>query len=205
MDYGSIDDVRALANLTVDDIGDEELSALMQIAQRMFFADVLIKVEREDITYSKAAIGTNIYQLSHYPIGSPENGTSPTVNDVIVEAFDFSANDLSGAVRQIAVTSMNAKFGLIQLSESPKPSEFLYATYYAFPVTIADADIDAAVNFLTAHLATLRLQDPGTITIADLNNALVVKDKKMETRFLDMYEHKKAQILAGKTFRMVNL
>jgi len=205
MDYGSIDDVRALANLTNNDISDEELSVLMRIAQRMFFNDVLIKIEKEDITYSRTSNNTLIYQLNYYPIMSVENGTSPTAEDVKVEAVDIYANDLNNAVREIQVTALNAAYGLIQLAEAPTASEKLFAYYYAAPVHFKDFDINVAVNFLTAHLATLRLQDPNTVAIADFNNALVIKDKKMETRFLDMYERKKAEILGGSTFRVAEL
>ncbi len=205
MSYGSINDVRALTNLTANDISDADLTALMAIAQRMFFNDVLMRIEREEITYSRTSPTTLIYQLSHYPIASVENGLNPTAGDIVVEALNINANDLSNAIRQIQVQDLNAGWGLIQLAEAPQPHERLFATYYAAPVSFNSYDIDAAVNFLTAHLATLRIQDPGTIQVADFNNALVVKDKKMETRFLEMYERKKNEILMGATFRAVDL
>lgn len=205
MDYGSIEVVRALANLTDNDISDEDLSVLLQIAQKMFFGDVLIYVDKEEITYNRTTQNSPIYALKYSPIASPENGLNPTASDVKVTAVNILANDLATAVREIQVANINAYLGLIQLAESPTASEKLFASYYAAPVSFKPTDIDTAINFLAAHLATLRLEDPGTLAIADFNNALVVKDKEHRTRFLEMYERKKAEMLAGATFMGANI
>jgi len=201
MAYGNIDDVRVITGLTVNDISDADLTTLLSIAQRMFFNDVLIFVDGEEITATNAA-GT-LFKLANAPIASIENGMHPLPTDVTVEAMNPNATDINAIIRTLTVSAINARVGLIQLSEPPASDEIVLASYYYAPVPIQDADADIAINYLAAHLATLRVEDPGMLTIQDLDkNALVIKNNN--TRFLDAYERKKAEILGGATFRAVN-
>lgn len=199
MDYGSIDGVRVITGLTEDDISNDDLAVLLSYARRRFLADVLVKETREELTALDSTRLT--YQLAHYPLGSMENGTSPTGSDIIVETK--STTPSWGMWGTVEVSDVDAEHGLIKLSEEPPTGVNLYATYYHFPGAIDDVDIDEAVNYFAAHLATLRLEDPATISINDLvSNALVYKENK-PTRFLDAYRAKVDAITGGLVFGAV--
>jgi len=200
MTYGTIDGVRVLTGLTPDDISDDDLSALIAVAERWFFGEVFIRVEREDIT-DRAKTKT-IYRLTHTPVVSLVNGFTPQPGDVKVVGVNLNALALSDFQRDINVIELNADLGLIELESAPVPGERLLATYYYAPVRITDEDITTAVNLLASHLATLRVEAPGTLTIQDLDkNALVVKNT--ETRFWDAYVQKRNAILGKARFRRV--
>jgi len=201
MDYGDIDEVRVITGLTDDDITDEDMAVLLSYARRRFFNDVLVKAPRELITPIDST--RKVYQLEHYPVGSVENGTAPTGDDVLVETMNTSPSwDMWGT---IAVEAVDAAHGLIKLTEAPPAGVYVFATYHYFPVELNRRDIDDAVNFMAAHLATLRLEDPATISINDLvNNALVYKENK-PTRFLDAYKAKVDAMTGGLVFGAVIL
>jgi len=199
MDYGSIDDVRALTGLTGEDITDDDLAVLMDYARRKVFMDVLVSVEREKITPLTAT--RLVYQLEHYPLGSLETGVNPTPADVKVESMSLTPGwDMWN---MLTVEAIDAEHGLIKLAETPPSGVELFASYHYFPTRIERRDLDEAVNYYTAHLATLRLEDPGTIAIPDLvSNALVYKENK-PTRFLEVYRAKIDAMTGGLTFGVV--
>lgn len=198
MDYGSVDGVRVITGLTEDDVSNEDISMLMSYARRRFFADVLEYTTEEITPLDDTRL---VYQLEHYPIGSPENGTNPQPADVKVETLDTSPSwSMWGTVD---VDAVDAEHGLIKLTETPPSGVTLYASYHYFPAKLDDADINEAVNYLTAHLLTLRLEDPSTISINDLvSNALVYKENK-PTRFLEAYKAKVDGMVGGLIFGAV--
>lgn len=200
MDYGSIATVRTITGLTEEDISDSELSELLNIAQRWFFRDVFARSIKEDITYNR--VTENVYGVKYTPIVSPANGFNPSPSELTVEAVNITATTLSGMKRTIAVVALDPWLGLVELAEAPQSVEKLFITYYYAPVPLDTEDINTAVNLLAAHLTTLKLQDPGNITIADLqNNELVVKNS--ETRFLDTYKAFKSAIIGKARSRAI--
>jgi hypothetical protein len=198
--YGNIMNVRALTGLTENDVSNEDIVAIMEMANRIVLNTIQTKVVREQARQ----IGSDrlVYQTNYYPIADTDGDGQVTANDVKVEAL--SPYESFNMWRELTIDQINAKYGLIKLAEAPSAAERVFITYAFIPDLTTKEDIDDAVNLLTAHILTLRLQNPDTVAITDLGaNELIVK--KQETKFYDLYKLKIRSMMALKSFRSVEV
>jgi len=196
MIYGSIMDIKALAGLSDADITDEELSVILELARRIVFDRVGSKVFRE--LPSRIGDSYTVYQVKNYPILDANGDGVVDGKDIKVEA---KANTESFDMWEIlTVSNVKADYGLIQLAQAVDPTKTVYVTYTYIPPQVNATDLDDAVNLMACHLISVRLQNPDTVAISDLNkNELIVKED--EDKFLKLYKLKEQVILAKKSFR----
>ena len=191
MTYGDINTVRQLVGITEEDISDADLEILRQYAESLTLKRIAFNVFWEKAAPLNAE--RTQFQLKHKYI-------DPASVSVMLQDSDGNRYELS---EEITITVDNWN-GVLYLS-APIPADVdLYVTYIAFPRLFDLDEISKAVNYLTAHLATLRLENPDTLAISDLEkNALVIK--KREDRFYKAYEAVVRALLGGKTFRAVSV
>ncbi len=199
MPLGDIGAIRALTNLTPDDISDEDLSAILLLATRHVIEDISALAVKEDITAARVS-DANIYQLAHAPlVGFTDFEVK--ITDVIVEAKNPHPTTLAELWEFVAVAAVDADAGFVELANPPQ-DKALYATYRYLPKKISRGDVEDLINIYSAHVATVRLEGPGTLSIVDLDkNALVVKDT--EDRFWQLYASRRKTILGATSFRAV--
>lgn len=198
--YGNIMNVRALTGLTENDVSNEDIVAIMEMANRIVLNTIQTKVVRE----RARQIGSDrlVWQTAYYPLADVDGDGQVTANDVKVEAL--SPYESFNMWRELTIDQINAEYGLIKLAEAPSAAERVFITYAFIPDLITKEDIDDAVNLLTAHILTLRLQNPDTVAITDLGaNELIVK--KQETKFYDLYKLKIRSMMGLKSFRSVEV
>ena len=196
--YGDILSIRALTGLTNEDVSDEDINQIMQLANRIVLNTIQMRVTREQ----PRQIGSDrlVYQTSAYPLADIDGDGQVTANDVKVEAL--SPVESFDMWRELTISQINADYGLIKLAEAPASGERVFITYAYIPEWVKKEDIDDLVNLLTAHILTLRLQNPDTIAITDLGaNELIVK--KQETKFLEVYKLKLQTLMSIKAMRSV--
>ncbi|MBO8180267.1 MAG: hypothetical protein H0Z19_07285 [Archaeoglobus sp.] len=198
--YGDILSIRALTGLTSEDISDEDITQVMQLANRIVLNTIQIRVTKEQ----PRQIGGDrtVYQTISYPLADIDGDGQVTANDIKVEALN--PVESFNMWRELAVDQINPYYGLIKLAEAPTNGERVFVTYAYIPEWVKKEDIDDLVNLLTAHILTLRLQNPDTVAITDLGaNELIVK--KQETKFLEVYKLKLQTLMNIKAMRSVEL
>jgi len=198
--YGDILSIRALTGLTSEDVSNEDINQVMQLANRIVLNTIQIRVTKEH----SRQIGSDrtVYQTTYYPLADTDGDGQVTANDIKVEALNpVESFDMW---RELTISQINADYGLIKLAEAPANGERVFITYAYIPKWVKKEDIDDLVNLLTAHILTLRLQNPDTIAITDLGaNELIVK--KQETKFLEVYKLKLQTLMSIKAMRSVEL
>lgn len=196
--YGNIMNVRALTGLTENDVSNEDIVAIMEMANRIVLKTIQGKIIREQ----PRQIGSDrlVYQTNYYPIADTDGDGQVTSNDIKVEALNPIAS--FDMWRTLQIDQINADYGLIKLLNAPADGERVFVTYSYIPDGITKEDLDDLVNLLTAHILTLRLQNPDTVAITDLGaNELVIK--KQETKFLDVYKLKLNTVMSIKWMRCI--
>ncbi|MBO8180788.1 MAG: hypothetical protein H0Z19_10000 [Archaeoglobus sp.] len=200
MTYGDINTVRQLVGITSDDISDADLTAILSVAERIVMKELTSEVNRE-LAYPL----TNdrlVYQTRRFPIADRDLDGIVTSADIKVEA----KNPIAGfdMWRELTVADIKPEDGLILLSEAPADNEQVYISYSYLPPIITADDINDLVNYLTAHLVSLQLENPDTLAISDLEkNALVVQ--KREDRFYKAYVARKRAALGRYNLRVVSV
>lgn len=196
MIYGNIMDVTAIAGLSEEDISNEELSVILELARRIVFDRVSAKVFREN----PERIDANylVYQVKHYPIADLNGDGVVDAKDVKVEVKNpVSSFDMWG---EVEVETVKPDYGLIKLVNPVDNASSVFVTYAYLPPQLRNQDLDDAVNLMAAHILTVRLQNPDTIAISDFNkNELIVREDT--NKFLKLYKLKEQIILSQQSFR----
>ena len=200
MIYGDVISIRAIVGLTSEDISEEDINFIMKLANGIVLDTIRVRVIKE----VPHEIGSDrlVYQTLSYPISDLDGDGEVTANDIKVEAL--SPVESFDMWRELTISQINADYGLIKLSSPPNSGERVFITYAYLPSWVKKEDIDDLVNLLSAHILTLRLQNPDTIAITDLGaNELIVK--KQETKFLKVYQMKLNTLMSIKAMRSVTL
>ena len=200
MAYGDINVIRQLVGITSEDISDADLTAILNVAERTVMKELMSEVTREEVYALDSERLT--YQVKHYPLADRNLDGVVDASDVKVEA---KSSTLSFNMwRELTVADIKVEDGLILLSSAPDSGERVFISYAYIPPTVTNDDLNDLVNYLTAHLVSLRLENPDTLAISDLEkNALVVK--KEEYKYLKAYIAKKRAVLGKYNFRAVSI
>jgi len=161
--YCSMEDFRAITNLTTSCISDADTYDLITMAAYQINGDINTKVIRERIGYIDSTRendidGSNTYfYVKNWKgkyLADFNNDAQVTIADVIVYAVDNDGVETTPAVSSIDVD--NCK---ITLSSAPSSDKNLYVTYSWSSVneSTPDRQLRMACAFLTAALAQARI------------------------------------------------
>lgn len=130
--YSSVDEVREISNLTVDDISDADLYKLIQKATAYLNAEINARILREriyaiDETRTNKIDGTNdtfYVRKWRQHIGDMNNDGKVTTSDLIVYQVDRS-----NVETQLTVSSISPDEGKFVLTTAPSAGVRLFVTY----------------------------------------------------------------------------
>lgn len=187
MAYGDIKIVRALAGISEEDISDEDLTALMQAAEQLTLRRLGYVVSDEKAELDKTRTTA---KLAH---------TYVVTNSL---SLSFEKDGQPYTPPNTLTPVLNPRDGTITFSEPLDEGVEVRASYVAFDQPIEPDTISLAVNYLTAHLATQRLENPETVTLADLEENVATKMAQPD-RFLSIWNALLRAALRGRTMRAV--
>jgi len=154
--YCSVDEVRAMTNVTESQVTDTQLALLIEMASAQVNADINERHEDEEVKYineekSNEIDGTTItFYTRGYPIGDKENYYKITTDQVYAYTIDSD-----GLRHDISVSSIDAEKGKVVLSRAINTNETLYFTYDSTPKLIDPPHrlVKLATIWLTAAFA----------------------------------------------------
>lgn len=159
--YCTVEDVRNMTNLTVNDLTDTQLCMLIEYCGAQLNAYINVYLEEEklfqlDNTRTNKIDGTNtIFYTKHYPIGDSNNDMSVDTTDISVYQY-FG----DGTKEQVTVSSIIPNTGQINLSIAPPATVLkLTVTYKYASVSVSDPNalIKMACALLTAAWAYTKI------------------------------------------------
>ena len=146
MAFATCDEVRLLAGISTTQIGDEDLKAIMNLAAAQFNADVVYKVEDEQVT-SISSEKTNELDGSNTVFYARDVDRNPKSigdrnDDGSVGIDDIYAYTLDGSSPRVRTTYTLASLdsssrGKFTLDTAPPTDETLYISYVVAPVDCA--------------------------------------------------------------------
>ena len=161
--YCSMEDFRAITNLTTSCITDAETYDLITMAAYQINGDINTKVIRERVEYIDSTRENNIdgsntdFYVKNWKgkyLADFNNDSEVTTSDVIVYAID---ND--GVETTPTISSIDVENCKITLETAPSSEKKLYVTYAWSRVneSTPDKQLRMACAFLTAALAQARI------------------------------------------------
>ena len=146
MAFATCDEVRLLAGISTTQIGDEDLKAIMNLAAAQFNADVVYKVEDEQVTTISSektneidGSNTTFYarevNLNPKSIGDRNDDGDVDEDDI----YAYTLDDSSPRVRTTYTLSSldSANIGKFTLDTAPPTDETLFISYVVSPVDCA--------------------------------------------------------------------
>jgi len=168
MAYATCAEVRLLAGLSISDINDEDLKAIIDLVPSQFNSDIIYKVEDEQVVKINAektndidSSNTTFYarDVDGNPksIGDRNNDGDVDENDIYAYTLDNS----SPRVRTVyTLSSLNsASLGKFTLDSAPSTSETLFISYVVAPIDCETPDslVKLAFSQLCAIYALSKL------------------------------------------------
>ena len=143
MAFATCDEVRLLAGISTSNINDEDLKAIMNIAVAQFNADIVYKVEDEQVT-SISGEKTNPLDGSNTTFYAREVNKNPKSigdrnDDGDVDEDDIYAYTLDGSSPRVRTaypltTLDSAGIGKFTLTTAPPSGETLFISYVVAPI-----------------------------------------------------------------------
>ena len=171
MAYATCAEVRLLAGISTNNINDEDLKAIMDIAVSQFNADVVYKVEDEQVIQISAE-KTNPIDGSNTIFYAREVNNNPKSigdrnNDGDVDEDDIYAYTLNSASPRVrtayTVSSLDsADTGKFTLASAPGTDETLFISYVVAPIDCATPN--ALVKLAFSQLCAIYVHSKLTAT-----------------------------------------
>lgn len=194
MGYTTVAKVRERTGLVSDEIGDSELSSLIDKASIELNNQLNVKVEQEKVIYFGVSWKENTIDGSNktfytrcYPLGDADDDFSVGTADISV----WTWNGTTKTSR--TVSSIDDESGQFVLNTAPTGSEVLYLKYEWLTIPLSDAMIQKACTELSAYYAIKRLHGRG-IKKYKIGTFSVDKGDTVGKDFLDEYERTLNQI-----------
>lgn len=201
MAYCTVNDVRLLTSLSVDDIDDEDLKDIIAYATAELNRDINYLVRNEEVKYISAEKENDIdgsnttFYLKDVHDNHLHLGDYDDDGDVDTDDMEFYTLDNSvPAVRTTySVSSLDdTEIGKVTLSSSPTSDETLYVTYSVAPLDESGPDqlIKQACVQLTAALAYTKIKASkiGKFKIGKISVTQQGRDTPFAV-FYDMYKN----------------
>jgi len=155
MAYCTTTYIRSIANLSVADISDVDLQALIDnVATPKLNADLNTNIEDEKVVYISAekendVDGTNAtFYTQHYPVADSNDDGTVAVADVVAYTLD------EDGVRTVeTINTLTANSGKVVLASAPATTDTLYFTYEFSPMGYSEADPHPLITLACAQLA----------------------------------------------------
>lgn len=162
--YVSPNDVRLLADIDIDDIGDRELNNIIEYATAELNAEIGVeynneKVERISDEKENDIDGSNTtFYVKHPYIGDRDNDGDVDTSDIYVYTIDSD-----GTRTEMTVSSVDWELGQFVLSSAPSTSDELYVTYIS-------TKIDCSTPHILIKKACIELSASLAFTKVEANN-----------------------------------
>ena len=181
MAYTNITDIRAMSNLTTDDISDADLTTLLGKAVAEVNSRINVKVIREEIEYIDEVrendidgSNTTFYVKNwkgKYLADLNNDGTVDT-SDITVYKVDSDNNETT-----VTVSSITHDEGKFVLYSAPVGTDELFVTYSysSFDGDTPDILINLAATYLTIAYAYLKI-DAGVATSVKFGNTRISRN-----------------------------
>jgi len=159
--YCTVEDIRNITNLTVNDATDTQLANLIEYCGAQLNGDIQVYLEEEQIvwisdTKDNTINGTNrIFYTKKYPVGDLDNDMDVDVNDI--EVYQYESD---GTKTQVSVESIIPNTGQFVLTTAPASSIITLAVTYKYaPVSVSDPNmlVKMACALLTAAWAYTKI------------------------------------------------
>ena len=184
--YCTIQDVRDMTNLTVNDISDANICFLISQAGQKLNHDMSVYIEEEYIqniprgngVKTNEIDGTNTtFYTYYYPIGDFNNSFKVDTSDIKVYQYDTSTDPVTKT--ELSVDSITPNTGQFVLTTAPtvSPAKSLKVTYRYVPLSVSDPHhlVRQACTLLTASLA-YRKVNIGKAPMFKMGNVTVRRD-----------------------------
>ena len=157
--YTTVEIVRNICNLTVNDITDTQICNLIEYTTRELNADINVHHEEEKIEYidsvkDNEVNGTNTtFYTKDYPIGDNDDDGAVSIDDITVWEYDADGESRS----QVTVSSIVPNEGKFVLSTAPGGT--LKVTYKSCQRSASDPHplIENAATLLTTAWAYTKI------------------------------------------------
>ncbi len=191
--YCSPDDVRTIANLTVDDITDSRLYDIITFAMAQINHEINSKIIEEEVTEidttrENKIDGSNktfyVQKSFNWYIGDMDDDGDVDTSDIIVYQYDSEGNKT-----ELSVSEIYPNEGKFVLPSAPASGVTLKVTYVYAPVSESDPHpmLKQACAYLSAALAFTRIETGyyeklqlGKLTLANMTSGF--------TQFYNLYQ-----------------
>lgn len=191
--YCSPDDVRAIANLSTDDLTDSQLYDVITFAMGQINHEINSKIIEEqvteiDSTRENKLDGNNttfyVQKSFNWFIGDMDDDGDVGIDDIIVYDYDSEGNRT-----EASVSSITPNEGKFVLETAPSSGHTLKVTYSYAPVSESDPHpmLKQACAYLAASLSFTRIETGyyeklqlGKLTLANMTSGF--------TQFYDLYQ-----------------
>jgi hypothetical protein len=157
MAYATVTDVRAITNLTAEDISDADITLLLDRASQQVNSDLGVKIVKENFAANPVNIldGVNTeFQTVFYPLGDLDNDFVVGTSDVIVYNRPFAPKPFKKQVGLLQ--SVDAEQGLITFTNPPEINKEWRIDYMWFPLPVTDKLVNKATAELAAYFCFLK-------------------------------------------------
>lgn len=155
--------VRLVSDLTTSDIGDTDLANLIAEATRLFWKDISIRVEWEEVD-GKINGSNREYKVANNPFAPTGSTTTVSINDITVYSIQTNATTGFEESSELTVSTVYSRDGRFIVSSAPASEIDEIRANYAYTSYWLDWDkVSLAVAYLTANLAYQKVLATGEI------------------------------------------
>jgi len=200
MAYATASDVRAICDLTTDDISDDDLNTIIEKATAIANADILVYVHEETVEYIDSERENDIdgenttFYTKHKPLGDRNDDGTVDTSDIEVYYFDSEGNRTTATV-----ISVDAALGKFVVQTAPESNYTVKVSYCYAPVDVnvgtPHALFKLAVTYLAAALAYSKIK-PDQITRWTVDRITMVKQETPFRHYYNLYKEQIRRLLA---------
>lgn len=159
MAYATLAKLRSVSHFSTAEISDTDVTALIGDADRAVLR--LATIEVYDEKMSGSIDGSNkLFTTQHKPIADIDFDEDVDVDDVTIYLVDLDDEE-NEEHTETAVTSVNARDGIVTLTTAPTTSNAevgLYADYRYYNMPVDYDLLKLAANYYLAHLCEMKIR-----------------------------------------------